>query len=110
MADARSNPNEKESAGLNGITKAAVLLLSLESEVSATVLRQLDQGTVEEITRAIAHLDMVGPDQRGVVIEEFYNLALASQYMKVGEAYSHRLLCRRAGGTIGQRVDRQRSR
>lgn len=84
MADQHSSLNQSEAGSLTGITKAAVLLLSLEGDVSAAVLRQLDQGTVEEITRAIAHLDSVGPGDRGLVMEEFYNLALASQYMKVG--------------------------
>ncbi len=69
---------------LKGITKAAVLLLALETASSAAVMRQLDPDTIEEITREIAQLDLVQPETRGEVIEEFYNLALASQYVNQG--------------------------
>ena len=73
-----------DAAAPKGITKAAILLLALDREVSAAVLRKLDQDTVEEITREIAHLDRVDPEIRGKVVEEFYNLALASQYAQSG--------------------------
>lgn len=66
------------------MTKSAILLLSMESESSAAVLRFLDQDVVEEITREIARLDLVDPDLRGGVVEEFYNLALARQCMRTG--------------------------
>lgn len=69
---------------LNGTSKAAVLLLNLDGDVAAAVLRHLDEETVEEITREIARLDLVGSDERGKVIEEFYNMALARSYAKQG--------------------------
>ena len=79
-------------APLKGITKAAVLMLVLDREVSTAVMRQLDQDMVEEIAREVAHLDHVRPEQRGKVIEEFYSLALASQYVKSGGIGSARNL------------------
>lgn len=69
---------------IRGISKAAILLLNLEGDVAAEVLRHLDEQVVEEITREIAKIDMVGADARGKVIEEFYNLALARSYAKQG--------------------------
>jgi flagellar motor switch protein FliG len=69
---------------LKGIRKAAILLVSLDGDSAARVLRKLDQETVEELTREIARLDLIDPDQRGEIIEEFYNLALARQYLKQG--------------------------
>ena len=82
--ESESSAATGDSATPKGITKAAILLLALEREVSAAVLRKLDQDTVEEITREIAHLDRVDPEMRGRVVEEFYNLALASQYAQSG--------------------------
>lgn len=61
---------------MKGLTKAAILMVSMEAESSATVLQQLTQSQVEEVTREIAHLDIVGPELRGKVVEEFYNLPL----------------------------------
>ncbi len=81
---APQSSSDSETPAIRGITKAAVLLVSLEADVSAGILKNLDQDTVEEITREIAHLDRVDESLRGEVIEEFYNLALASQYVKSG--------------------------
>ncbi|MBI1825606.1 MAG: flagellar motor switch protein FliG [Planctomycetes bacterium] len=73
-----------EAPALKGVTKAAILLLNLDREVAATVLKNLEDNAVEDITREIAQLDLVGPIERGKVIEEFYNLALARSYAKQG--------------------------
>ncbi|MFQ5414518.1 MAG: flagellar motor switch protein FliG [Phycisphaerae bacterium] len=80
---AKSSSSQGEST-LKGTTKAAILMLALETESSAAVLRLLEPETVEEITREIAQLDVVDPAKRGMVVEEFYNLALAQQYMSQG--------------------------
>jgi len=69
------------------------LLVSLDKDCSASVLRELDQELVEDITREIAKLDLVDAEQRGQVIDEFYNLALARQYLKQGGIpYARQLL------------------
>ncbi len=69
---------------MTGLRKAAILLISLQPEHSAAILRQLDQGMIEDISREIARLDVIASDHRGSVIEEFYTLALASDYVKLG--------------------------
>lgn len=82
-----------EASSLRGLTKAAILLVSLDKDCSASVLRELDQELVEDITREIAKLDLVDAEQRGQVIDEFYNLALARQYLKQGGIpYARQLL------------------
>ena len=69
---------------MNGVTKAAVLLMALETDVAGKVLRLLDEDLVEDITREVAQLDIVDQDTRGRIIDEFYHLALARQYVEVG--------------------------
>lgn len=59
-------------------------MVSLGGEPASAILRHLDSDMVEEITREIAQLDLIDAQQRGKVIEEFYNLALARQYLKQG--------------------------
>jgi flagellar motor switch protein FliG len=66
------------------MTRAAILLVSLSQESAAKVLRRLDPDLVEDISRAIAQLDVVDEKTRGEVVEEFYRLALAQQYVDVG--------------------------
>ena len=69
---------------LKGSVKAAILLLSLSRESAAAVLSSLGEEMVEELTREIAQIDLVDVALRGRVVEEFYNLALARQYVQQG--------------------------
>jgi flagellar motor switch protein FliG len=75
---------EPETQTISGLMKAAMLLVSLDRELSAAVLKHLDPPTVEDIARAIAQLETVDEEQRSKVVEEFYNIALARQYVKQG--------------------------
>jgi flagellar motor switch protein FliG len=75
---------EGESKPLNGPAKAAVLLISLDKDSAAAIFRHLDQDTIETLTREIAQTGTVGSNRRKDVIEEFYHLALANQYMETG--------------------------
>lgn len=88
-----SAPTQSEAPPLKGVSKAAILLLNVDREVAAAVLKHLDDISVEDITREIAQMDTVVQADRGKVIEEFYNLALARSYAKQGGlAYAKSLL------------------
>jgi len=97
MANEGAQPASRaEKSDVRGTTKAAILLLCLDRDAAAMVLRHLDQDLVEEITREIAHLDLVGSEQRAQTIEEFYNLALARQYLQAGGVAHARALLEKA--------------
>ena len=89
-------PASSDSPSLRGMTKAAILLVSMEGDCSAAILRQLDTELVENITREIAQLDLVAPEVRSQVIEEFYSMALARQYVKQGGIPYARVLLEKA--------------
>lgn len=77
----------KETEGktsLNGMRKAAILLLSMDSETSSKVIRLLPRSTVEDVTHEIAAIDLVDPDVSASVIKEFYSLALARKFVEQG--------------------------
>ena len=93
--DVEASPGA-ESQPLKGVSKAAILLLNMDKEVAAAVLRHLGEDIVEDITREIAQLDLVGQDERGKVIEEFYNIALARSYAKQGGLAYAKLLLQKA--------------
>lgn len=81
------NDNSSAVAGtveIKGLRKAAILLVSLEADSATALLRNLDDTIVEEITREVARLDLIDNEHRSAVIEEFYNLAMARQYLKQG--------------------------
>ncbi|MEZ6318044.1 MAG: flagellar motor switch protein FliG [Phycisphaerales bacterium] len=57
---------------LDGVTKAAVLLLALGPEASGRILAKLPGGQVEEVTRELAGLGRVPSELRRQVVAEFY--------------------------------------
>ena len=77
MARKPGEPLPENPSELDGVTKAAVLFVSLEPEDAAPVLTHLPQEMVEELTRAIAQIGRVPDALREAVVEEFYGLALA---------------------------------
>ena len=85
----------EDKASLNGMRKAAILLLSMDSETSSKVLRLLPRSTVEDVTHEIAAIDLVNPEVSAGVIKEFYSLALARKFVEQGEVewkFTHGLL------------------
>lgn len=92
MAETLEAPNQQES-DLRGLTKAAILVMSLPPESSAKLIKLLDEELVEEITREIAQMRMINPGDKKIVLEEFYNVALAQQYLELGGiGYARELL------------------
>jgi flagellar motor switch protein FliG len=78
---------------LDGVDKAAVLLLMLDQEAAGQLLKELPAEVVEEVTRTLASLGEVPASITSAVIEEFYALKMASQYVKEGGLdYATRLL------------------
>src|SRR6185312_5409986 len=69
---------------LNGVRKAAVLLLSLNQDEAAEILKRLPAEAVEEVSREIASLGEISLVTRRDVFGEFYNLALANSYLSEG--------------------------
>ncbi|MEW6199603.1 MAG: flagellar motor switch protein FliG [Planctomycetota bacterium] len=69
---------------LSGARKAAVLLVALQQDTAAKIMRGMDADRIEEITREIAAIDAVSPEVRDHVIREFYNLLMARQYVDAG--------------------------
>ncbi len=80
-------PNEKlpeDPTKLEGVTKCAILLLAVGTERAAAMLKQMAAEQVESVTRELASLGRVPPELTNAVVEEFYNMTLASQYAAEG--------------------------
>ncbi len=71
-------------AEMTGVRKSAILLLSLEQEDAAEILKRLPAEAVEEVSREIASLGEIPIQTRRDVFGEFYNLALANTYVSEG--------------------------
>lgn len=69
---------------LTGVRKSAILLLSLPPEEGAAILKRLTPEMRDEVTREIASTGDVTLDQRKDVLGEYYQLALANNYISEG--------------------------
>lgn len=64
--------------------KAAVMLMVLGPQASGNVVRHLDEDQIEVLSLELARLDKVTPEQREGVIREFYEVAIAQDYIAEG--------------------------
>ena len=64
---------------LNGVQKAAILLIALGPEKSAQIFKHLKEEEIEELTLEIANTRSISPALKEEVIEEFYQVCLAQQ-------------------------------
>lgn len=83
---------------MSGKQKAAILLVSLRPEVSSTVFKHLKEGEIEDLTLEIASLKRIQPEQRDAVLEEFYELVVAREYLEHGGIEYARELLEKALG------------
>ncbi len=70
--------------GIRGIQKAAILLISLGPERAAGIFKHLKEDEIEELTLEIANTRSVTPQVKEDVINEFYEVCLAQQYIAEG--------------------------
>ena len=73
-----------DNSELSGIQKAAVLLISLGPEMSSTVFKHLKEEEIEDLTLEIANTRSISPQIKEDVINEFYEICLAQQYIAEG--------------------------
>ena len=69
---------------IKGIQKAAILLIALGPERSAGIFKHLKEEEIEELTLEIANTRSVTPQVKEDVINEFYEVCLAQQYIAEG--------------------------
>lgn len=89
----------KQDSGMSGIQKAAVLLISLGPEKSATIFKHLKEDEIEQLTLEIANTRSVSPQVKEDVINEFYEVCLAQQYIAEGGIGYAKELLEKALGT-----------
>lgn len=68
----------------SGKEKAAMLLISLGPEKSAEIFKHLKEEEIEQLTLEIANIRTVTPEDKEKVLEEFYQICLAQEYIAEG--------------------------
>ncbi|MCR4998824.1 MAG: flagellar motor switch protein FliG [Lachnospiraceae bacterium] len=90
---------------LTGVQKAAILLITLGPEKSADIFKHLKEEEIEELTLEIANTRSISPQVKEDVINEFYQVCLAQQYIAEGGiGYAKELLETALGTDEAQRV------
>ena len=69
---------------LTGARKAAILLVSVEQDKAAELLKRMTPDVIEEIGREIASIGEVSAAERRNVLGEFYNMAVANAQITTG--------------------------
>ena len=69
---------------ITGVQKAAILLITLGPDKSANVFKHLKEDEIEQLTLEIANTRSVSPATKDAVLDEFYEVCLAQQYIAEG--------------------------
>ncbi|NPV25920.1 MAG: flagellar motor switch protein FliG [Firmicutes bacterium] len=70
--------------GLSGRQKAAILMIALGPEMSAQIFKHLKEDEIEQLTLEIANVRKINQERRDEVIQEFYQMCMASEYINQG--------------------------
>jgi flagellar motor switch protein FliG len=76
--------SSRSTEDISGVEKAAILLIALGPEKSATVFKHLKEDEIEQLTLEIANTRSVSPQIKDEVVDEFYEICLAQQYITEG--------------------------
>ena len=99
---AKNGNGEKE---MDGVQKAAVLLIALGPEKSSKIFKHLKEEEIEQLTLEIANTNSVSPQTKEEVLNEFYEICLAQQYIAEGGiGYAKELLDKALGEQKAQDV------
>ncbi len=74
----------KGEKGLSGPRKAAALVIAMGPEVSPGVFKHLAEEEVEQLTLEVANMRSISRDDSREVLNEFYQLARAHEYLSQG--------------------------
>lgn len=98
-------PEDREKKALKGIRKAAALLIVLGEEVSAELLKQLDDDEIQLLGREMARVKSIKEEDVETILEEFYEMSVARSYvMKGGLDYARKVLVSAFGPEQAKRM------
>src|SRR5699024_642584 len=69
---------------VDGIKKAAILMISLGPETSAEIMKMLSDSYIQKISYEIANIEHVKPEERESIINEFMDMTQAREYILDG--------------------------
>lgn len=90
---------------LTGIRKAAMLLVLLGDKTSAELVKQLSEEEVQLVSREVARLESISSDQAEMLLEEFYQMNMAHEFVvRGGLDYAKKMLNNAFGPDVAKRL------
>jgi flagellar motor switch protein FliG len=90
---------------LPGVRKAAILMVLLGDEASASVFRHLDEEEVQEISKEISRLGKIESDVAEQVLEDFHKMSIAQTCLaRGGSEYAKKLLLKAFGSESSKKL------
>jgi len=96
---------ESHTEAMPGVRKVAILMMMIGNEASGQILRELDEEEVQVISREIARVQTLTPEEAEGVLEEFYSMTVAHDYViKGGIDYARKLLVNTFGAEPAKKI------
>src|SRR5580700_8512048 len=100
-----ANVTTRSEESLTGLRKAAMLLILLGDKCSAEIIKQLSEDEVQLVGREIARLDSIPADHAEALLEEFYQMNMAHDFVvRGGLDYAKRMLNQAFGPEVAKRL------
>ena len=100
-----ANAVPKTQESLTGIRKAAMLLILLGDKASAEIIKQLSEDEVQLVSREIARLEAIPAENAEELLEEFYQMNLAHDFVvRGGLDYAKKMLNQAFGPEVAQKL------
>jgi flagellar motor switch protein FliG len=90
---------------LRGVQKAAMMLILLGDQASADIIKHLPEDDVQLVSREIARMKKITPEQAECALEEFYQMSTARKYvMSGGIDYAKSVLINAFGPDVARKL------
>src|SRR5208283_908910 len=97
--------NAKTLEPLMGIRKAAMLLILIGDKASGEIVKQLSDDEVQMVSREIARLDSISAEQAEALLEEFYQMNMAHDFVvRGGIDYARKMLMSAFGPEVAKKL------
>ncbi len=100
-----SNVTPRSEESLTGLRKAAMLLILLGDKSSAEIIKQLSEDEVQLVSREIARIESIPADNAEQLLEEFYQMNMAHDFVvRGGLEYAKKMLHQAFGPEVAQKL------
>jgi flagellar motor switch protein FliG len=90
---------------LTGIRKAAMLLILLGDRISGEILKQLSDEEIQAVSREVARLESISAEQAESLLEEFYQMNMAHDFVvRGGLDYAKKMLMAAFGPEVAKKL------